>query len=757
MESTPPTPLPGGETHEELPHTFVLLDTTQSPQPVLQLGNQPTAGSVPAPAGQAWVDMTGVTPAPQVGWLYDGTNWAPGLAEQLSNQMAQAMENNAIYLARGQSGAQQQAQIAALTDQVSVLIQQVFRLPPPPPPGAAPPAVAQFTYTPAAPNRNATVTFDATASSGDGALSYAWTFTGSGGPAIEVSTVLTVIELPTLEVLRDEQRSLRAQLARLRGRLHRQLALEFAADAALVITGTAAMLVLLDWWFRFGLPSRLFLLTLARRGGCGVSGRAARQGAGVRRGFDELSLAVILDRYRPGVGQQIADVLQLPGLLDEPRATASPAMVRLAVRRACAALAGSDWRTLWNRKRTALHAAALAGGLLVPVAVRMVGAAGRSLEPRAVAPGLDRALAAADLPHRDGAGRARPARWPRATSGSRMEVRTDLPLIEPRGDRGSSRAGASRWSCARSPSGRGSPKRSVVRETNRRAHGPCRDDGRSGCHSIPLRVPAVVRLVDLRADRRRRLARTDRPGARRPPVAGRDQAARPGAGASYQGFRDVDDPRQHLLFLPDTEVELTLVGSEPLADARLKVHPGSPPELRRIDERTFAARWTLREATTLEIVLTSARTGLTSKPTFLSIGLLKDREPRVTLRAVGVGGHVTPVATIPLTVAATDDFGLAALRLQSRADDERRGEREDRAEDAARDGRPAAGRRPGAAGPRPPGPARRCPAGRPAHGRDRPPVRRPRPRTAAPEVPRSAGRACSTSRSSRPTSSSTRS
>ena len=36
----------------------------------------------------------------------------------------------------------------------------------------------------------------------------------------------------------------------------------------------------------------------------------------------------------------------------------------------------------------------------------------------------------------------------------------------------------------------------------------------------------------------------------------------------------------------------------------------------------------------------------------------------MTLRAVGVGGHVTPVATIPLTIAATDDFGLAALRLQ---------------------------------------------------------------------------------------------
>ncbi|MHC5542142.1 hypothetical protein ACYOEI_28305, partial [Singulisphaera rosea] len=30
----------------------------------------------------------------------------------------------------------------------------------------------------------------------------------------------------------------------------------------------------------------------------------------------------------------------------------------------------------------------------------------------------------------------------------------------------------------------------------------------------------------------------------------------------------------------------------------------------------------------------------------------------------GVGSHVTPVATIPLTIAATDDFGLAAVRLR---------------------------------------------------------------------------------------------
>ena len=36
----------------------------------------------------------------------------------------------------------------------------------------------------------------------------------------------------------------------------------------------------------------------------------------------------------------------------------------------------------------------------------------------------------------------------------------------------------------------------------------------------------------------------------------------------------------------------------------------------------------------------------------------------MTLRALGTSGHVTPIATIPLSISATDDFGLAALRLQ---------------------------------------------------------------------------------------------
>jgi hypothetical protein len=152
--------------------------------------------------------------------------------------------------------------------------------------------------------------------------------------------------------------------------------------------------------------------------------------------------------------------------------------------------------------------------------------------------------------------------------------------------------------------------------------------------------------------------RVDRPSL----ASARLRVHEPGSAADT--FRVVEESVKQPVFLPDSEVELTLAGSEPISEGRLTVHPGQPPKLARVDERTFTARWILREATTLEVELTSAATGLASKPAYLSIGLLKDREPRLTLRALGVGFHVTPVATIPLSIAATDDMGLAVVRLQ---------------------------------------------------------------------------------------------
>ena len=472
----------------------------------------------------------------------------------------------------------------------------------------------------------------------------------------------TVLELPTLDRLREEQRALRAVLVRLRRRLRLELLLEFGADALIVLAAIGAILVSLDWWFRFGVQVRLVLLLLALAGVLVFLGiRAFRRYQASR--LDELTLAMTLDRHRPGTGQQIADVLQLPGLLDEEGTTVSQAMVRLAVQRAAAALEGSDWRTLWNRKRTALAIAGAVLGLLLPLWFQRVA-------PRAARLSAARWLFGSSQ------------RWPQRTYLTVMglnaagellvprderypvEVRSDLPLVEPQGDdwivhgRGEPTLIWSRPSAAVTPSSVLINERTPegkVRKAAMSEAGPDR-------FTFELPPSSSSSAIDLAGGDDwlgpLTVTRVDRPSLAETRVRVKEP------GATYTGFRAVDDARQHLLFLPDTEIELTLVGTEAISESQVKIQAGKTLSLARGDDRSFTTTWKLTEATTLEILLKSARTALSSKPTFLSIGLLKDRAPRVTLRALGTGGHVTPIATIPLSISATDDFGLGAVRLQ---------------------------------------------------------------------------------------------
>ncbi len=472
----------------------------------------------------------------------------------------------------------------------------------------------------------------------------------------------TAMELPTIESLREEQRALRAELARIRRRLTWQLALELAVDAALAVVATAAVLILLDWWLRLDRPARLVLLAIAATSLVAFLGlRAYRRWRSAR--LDELALAMTLDQFRPGTGQWIADVLQLPMLLDQPGSTVSPAMVRLAVRMASEALAASDWRRLWNRRRTAAHASALVLALIVPAAFA-------AMAPEAARLSLKRWL------------RGSNERWPQQTYLSVMglddrgrivaprderavlEVRSDLPMLTEQGGRWLVGGRGEPLALRHRPEHPVNPQSVTIREKTEtgETHVSVMVETEPGHFRFEFPPSASTSTFELTGGDDWLdplvLDRLDRPALAATQVRVREP------GANDQGFRPIDDPRHHLVFLPDTQIEMTLIGTEPLAEARLKIQSGNAPPLRRVDDKTFATAWTLREATTLEVGLTSKGTGLESKPAFFSIGLMRDRDPRVTLRAVGVGVHVTPVATIPLSIAATDDIGLAALRLQ---------------------------------------------------------------------------------------------
>ena len=153
-----------------------------------------------------------------------------------------------------------------------------------------------------------------------------------------------------------------------------QLGLELAADTAVVLAATAAVLVFLDYALRLERSTRLAVLAASLAAVVGLlAARAWRRWRAVS--LDELSLAMTLDRYRPGTGQQIADVLQLPDLLDEAR--------RRRPRRRWCGWPSSRRARRW-RHRTGGRSGTRDGrpctrgpcccGLLVPVAFATVGA-----------------------------------------------------------------------------------------------------------------------------------------------------------------------------------------------------------------------------------------------------------------------------------------------------------------------------------------------------------------------------------------------
>ncbi|MGE5192804.1 MAG: hypothetical protein ACM3U2_09895, partial [Deltaproteobacteria bacterium] len=124
-----------------------------------------------------------------------------------------------------------------------------------------------------------------------------------------------------------------------------------------------------------------------------------------------------------------------------------------------------------------------------------------------------------------------------------------------------------------------------------------------------------------------------------------------------------DDAEKQLLFLPTTRLELEFTSTQPLTSARVVVSgTEGGPELARQDDRRFRMSWEMNEPVTFEFQLVS-QSGLSSKPHFLTIGILNDRAPRLTLRSSGVGRRITPAARIPLHLRAIDDFGVAELSL----------------------------------------------------------------------------------------------
>ena len=239
----------------------------------------------------------------------------------------------------------------------------------------------------------------------------------------------------------------------MRNRLRLQLVLEFAVDAMAALVATLAVLILLDWSFRLGLQARIALLVLSVAGVVGFLGvRAVRRWRSA--GLDELSLAMTLDRFRPGIGHRIADVLQLPGLLDESGASASVAMVRLAVVQALRLAGGIRLASTLEPRADHRACRGVVVAWLVPVVFATVAPDAARLSFDRWLRGSNERWPQSDISQRDGPHARRAARRP-----SRRAVLARSPLRSAdagssRRGAGSSAVGASRCHCVASRWGR---------------------------------------------------------------------------------------------------------------------------------------------------------------------------------------------------------------------------------------------------------------------------------------------------------------
>lgn len=436
---------------------------------------------------------------------------------------------------------------------------------------------------------------------------------------------------------------------------------EGLAWTASTIVALAAASLLFDWLVRPELSTRIALLAISVIVVCGVIWKKLIAPQTLR--FDDLDLAELLDRRQPGVGQRLVNVLQLPLLMEQGHIDGSPAMIEAAVMDDSTELEKVDLKSTLNvsRRRKLITAIAV---LLAGVAVAY-----------AAMPGPTQLWA-----KRWFAGSS--ARWPQRTYLQVLGLDDEGRVLVPRGEAVVLQVSAQPefaeadegWRVAGRHDdfyvpGEARPGSSVpdgvtidmlLADGSRKQGNFMHYEGGLFRYELPpINQPATFTL---RGDDDWlgpvEIVPVDRPSVKNltltawPPGKEKPEVHKAGA------------EEGQLLFLPTTRLRLEFESDQPLEVAKLMAHGVEPPSLTAIDDSHYRAEWTMKDPLTVEFQLVSVRGRLESKPSFLTIGLLHDRAPRVTIRATGVGRRVTAFARIPLMVRAVDDFGVAKLDVE---------------------------------------------------------------------------------------------
>ncbi|QDU37732.1 hypothetical protein Mal4_20490 [Maioricimonas rarisocia] len=157
---------------------------------------------------------------------------------------------------------------------------------------------------------------------------------------------------------------------------------------------------------------------------------------------------------------------------------------------------------------------------------------------------------------------------------------------------------------------------------------------------------------------------------------------------AYTGLPSMTDSRRvgHIEALVGTSVTLVGTASTELTEVRLLRGDADPIALALgPDLRTFRYEFVVDSVgnTTYRLELVGTGGVSASNPVSYAIRGLADQPPQVRIASPQSDVSVTPVGTVPVVVAASDDFGLAAVHLST----SRAGESEETAGEGADDNR----------------------------------------------------------------------
>lgn len=462
-----------------------------------------------------------------------------------------------------------------------------------------------------------------------------------------------------LAAIQPERRIVMRRLRVLRRKLRRHLVVSGLVRLFALVLALCAVSFAVDRWLRLETSTRIALGVLALLAVLAAVLRWVV--APWRLRLDDLDLAEVMEKRRAGLGQRITDVLQLPDLLTSPQ-LASPSLVRQAIFDHARQLEQIDLRQFVDMRRHVRNLLLLAALIAVP-------AAAITSWPQLAELWARRWLLGDNV------------RWPQATYLALEGLGDRTRLLAPRGedltvhltaqptftrvDRGWQLAGRGKPLLVEAKE---RPTSDIPEQVSIRTRSAAGEKLGNFTHyegaDFRYEFPPLAEPLEIQVSGGDdwfgpvRIEPIDRPSVSSLTLIAR----RPGS--STEERHQIGAADERLVFLPQTKLELLVVGNEPLKTVEFVAPDQLAQPLEAIDETTFHFAWTMEDARTFELRLVSSASGLTSKPYFLTIGLLIDREPRLTIRSSGVGKRVTPQARIPLTVHAVDDFGVGELGME---------------------------------------------------------------------------------------------